>query len=79
MIRHFLRIGSMLLIIQEITKTQEPNQTHIETHFWTYEPNETKNNTNALIKSSRNTIRTKRTTTQGKLPNKNRNYTSSTD
>ena len=32
MIRHFLRIGSMFLIIQELTKTQEPSQTHIETH-----------------------------------------------
>ena len=33
MIRHFLRIGSMFLIIQELTKTQKPSQTHIETHF----------------------------------------------
>jgi len=31
MITQFLRIGSMLLIIQELTKTQEPSQTHIET------------------------------------------------
>jgi len=61
MIRNFLRIGSMFLIIQELTKTQEPRQTHIETHFWTYEPNETKNNTNAPIETSRNTIKTIRT------------------
>jgi len=42
MIRHFLRIGSMFFIIQELTKSQEPSQTLIETHFSTYEPNETK-------------------------------------
>jgi len=61
MIRHFLRIGSMFLNIQELTKLQEPSQTHIETHFWAYEPNETKKNTNAPIKTSRNTIKTIRT------------------
>ena len=32
----------MFLIIQELTKTQEPSPTLIETHFSTYEPNETK-------------------------------------
>jgi len=62
MIRHFLRIGSMFLIIQELTKSQEPSQTHIETHFWTYEPNETKKNTNAQIKTPRNTIKNIRKT-----------------
>jgi len=51
----------MFLIIQELTKSQEPSQTHIETHFWTYELNETKKNTNAPIKTSRNTIKTIRT------------------
>jgi len=51
----------MFLIIQELTKTQEPSQTHIETHFWTYESNETKKNTNAPIETTRNTIKTIRT------------------
>jgi len=46
----------MFLIIQELTKSQDPIQIHIETHFWTYEPNETKKNTNAPIETSRNTI-----------------------
>jgi len=62
MIRHFLRIGSMFLNIQKLTKSQEPSQTHIETHFWTYEPIETKENTNAPIETPRNTIKTIRTT-----------------
>ena len=32
----------MFLNIQELAKSQEPSQTHIETHFWTYEPIEKK-------------------------------------
>ena len=61
MIRHFLRIGSMFLIIQELTKSQEPSQTHTKTHFWTYESIETKENTKALIETPRNTIKIIRT------------------
>ena len=51
----------MFLIIQELTKSQEPSQTHIETHFWKFESNEKKKNTNAPIETSRNTIKTIRT------------------
>ena len=73
MIIHFLRIGSMFLNIQELTKSQEPSQTHIETHFWTYEPFETKKDTNASIETSRNSIKSIRTANYDKLPNKNTN------
>jgi len=51
----------MFLIIQELTKSQEPSQTHTKTHFWTYESIETKENTKALIETPRNTIKIIRT------------------